>query len=194
LRPAIDLIKNMELKQTLVKIPDEVIIGKIIVLRDKKVLIDRDLAELYGVTTKRLNEQVKRNIKRFPEDFMFQISDIEKSELILQFQHLENLKFSTSLPYVFTEHGAVMLASILNSDKAIAINIQIVRVFTQIRQLLSDNTELRLAVIKLEEMVNKHSKHIDLVFQYIDELSEKSSIKESTSRTPIGYPLPKKKA
>ncbi len=154
------------------------------------MIIDRDLAELYGVTTKRLNEQVKRNIKRFPDDFMFQVTELEKVDLILQFKHLENLKFSTTLPYAFTEHGAVMLASVLNSDQAIAINIQIVRIFTQIRKLLLENTELRLAVIKLEEMVNKHSKHIDLVFQYIDELSETSNSKKHTEHKPMAYQFP----
>ena len=81
-------------------------------------MFDRDLAELYGVTTKRLNEQVKRNIKRFPEDFMFRISELEKEDIIRQINHLNSLKFSTVLPYVFTEHGTVMLASVLNSDKA----------------------------------------------------------------------------
>ena len=80
-------------KQALVKIPDEIIINKIIVLRNKKVMLDRDLAELYGVTTKRLNEQVKRNLKRFPEDFMFQITKNEKEEIILHFEHLNALKF-----------------------------------------------------------------------------------------------------
>src|SRR5271163_3750415 len=101
-------------KEVLVKVPDEVIINKIIVLRDKKVMIDRDLAMLYGVTTKRLNEQVRRNIKRFPDDFMFQVTADEKEELIKMFEHLDSLKYSTVLPYVFTEHGAVMLASVLN--------------------------------------------------------------------------------
>ncbi len=117
-------------KTDLVKIPDEVILNKIIVLRDKKVMIDRDLAELYGVTTKRLNEQVKRNSKRFPEDFMFKITEPEKEHIIQKFEHLNVLKHSSSLPNVFTEHGAVMLASVLNSEKAIDVNIQIVRVFT----------------------------------------------------------------
>jgi hypothetical protein len=171
--------------------PDEIIINKIIVLRDKKVMIDRDLAGLYGVTTKRLNEQVKRNLKRFPEDFMFQITKEEKEAIILQFEHLNGLKFSSVLPYVFTEHGAVMLASVLNSDKAIEVNIQIVRVFTQIRQMLSDNTELRLEIEKIKRKTDNHDKNIELVFQYLDELLEK---KENPKlRTTIGYKIKKKK-
>lgn len=163
----------MSKTKSIAKIPDEIIINKIIVLRDKKVMIDRDIAELYGVTTKRLNEQVKRNLKRFPEDFMFQITKEEKTELILQFEHLNGLKFSPVLPYVFTEHGAVMLASVLNSEKAIEVNIQIVRVFTQIRQMLTDNTELRLEIEKIKKKVDNHSKNIEVIFQYLDELLEK---------------------
>lgn len=181
----------MATKQALVKVPDEIIINKIIVLRNKKVMLDRDLAELYGVTTKRLNEQVKRNLKRFPEDFMFQITQKEKEEIILHFEHLNVLKFSPVLPFVFTEHGAVMLASVLNSDKAIEVNIQIVRVFADIRQALSDNTELRLEIEKIKKKMENNTKNIEIVFQYLDELLEK---KENTKpRTKIGYKLPKNK-
>ena len=179
----------MAKNKLLVKIPDEVIINKIIVLRDKKVMIDRDLAELYGVTTKRLNEQVKRNLKRFPADFMFQITKDEKMEIISQIEHLEGLKFSPVSPYVFTEYGAVMLASILNSGKAIAVNIQIVRVFTQIRQRLLDNTELRLEIEKIKKKVDNHSKNIEIVFKYLDELIEKDE--KPKARKQIGFKLPK---
>jgi ORF6N domain len=91
-------------------IPDEVVMNKIIIIRGIKVTVDRDLAELYGVTTKRLNEQVKRNRKRFPEDFMFQLTQEEKTDVVANCDHLTNLKFSSNLPFVFTEHGAVMPA------------------------------------------------------------------------------------
>lgn len=179
----------MTKSKSIVKVPDEIIINKIIVLRDKKVMLDRDLAALYGVTTKRLNEQVKRNIKRFPDDFMFQITKKEKENIILHFGHLAPLKFSSVLPYVFTEHGAVMLASILNSDKAIKVNIQIVRVFTQIRQMLTDNTELRLEIEKIKKKVDNHNQNIELVFKYLDQLLEK----KEKPRKKIGYKVPKKK-
>lgn len=175
----------MTKRKSLVKIPDEIIINKIMILRDKKVMIDRDLAELYGVPTKRLNEQVKRNLKRFPDDFMFQITKEEKEEITQQFEHLSALKFSSALPYVFTEHGAVMLASVLNSDKAIEVNIQIVRVFTYIRQALSDNTELRLEIEKIKKKMDNHGKNIELVFQYLDELLEKKE--NPKPRKQIGY-------
>lgn len=191
MRLPLKLSNTMAKNKSLVKIPDEIIINKIIVLRDKKVMIDRDLAELYGVTTKRLNEQVKRNIKRFPDDFMFQITKEEKEEIILQFEHLNGLKFSPVLPYVFTEHGAVMLASVLNSDKAIEVNIQIVRVFTRIRQMLSDNTELRLEIEYIKKKIDNHGKNIELVFKYLDELLEKTE--NPVPRKQIGFILPKKK-
>ena len=169
-----------------VKIPDEVIIDRIIVLRDKKVMIDRDLAVLYGITTKRLNEQVKRNSRRFPSDFMFQVTALEKEQLIKMFAHLDSLKYSPVLPYVFSEHGAVMLASVLNSDQAISVNIQIVRVFTRIREMLSDNTEIRLEIEKIKHKLDNHDKNIELVFKYLDELLEKKS-EPVIPRKKIGY-------
>jgi hypothetical protein len=117
-------------------LPDELIMNKILIIRGIKVMIDSDLAELYGVTTKRLNEQVKRNSRRFPEDFMFRLTSKEKEEVVAICDHLERLKFSPNNPFAFTEHGAVMLASVLNSEKAILVNIQIIRVFNRMRQML----------------------------------------------------------
>jgi ribosomal protein L23 len=93
-------------------VPDEIVISKILLVRGKKVMIDKDMAELYGVTTKRLNEQVKRNKKRFPEDFMFQLTQEEKDEVVANCDYLKSLKYSPNLPNVFTEHGAVMLAGV----------------------------------------------------------------------------------
>ena len=102
-------------------IPDVAILSRIFIIRESKVMIDSDLVELYGVSTKRLNEQVKRNIKRFPKDFMFQLSEAEKEEVVANCDHLSKLKFSPYLPYVFTEYGTVMLAGILNSERAIRL-------------------------------------------------------------------------
>ena len=118
--------------------------NKIIMVRGKKIMIDRDLAELYGVTTKQLNQQVKRNAKRFPEDFMFQLTGDEKDEVVTNCDHLRTLKFSPVLPFAFTEQGAVMLASVLNSERAIEMNIQIVRVFTKIREMLLAHKDILL--------------------------------------------------
>lgn len=93
-------------------VPNEVIMNKIVLIRDHKVMIDRDLAELFGIETKRLNQQVKRNVTRFPSNFMFQLTELEKEYVVANCDHLEKLKFSSSLPYVFTEHGTMMLASV----------------------------------------------------------------------------------
>ncbi|MFN0083226.1 MAG: ORF6N domain-containing protein [Ferruginibacter sp.] len=156
-------------KQSLI-IPDEVVISKILVLRDKKIMIDKDIAELYGVTTKRLNEQVKRNKKRFPADFMFQLTQEEKDEVVANCDHLKNLKYSPNLPFAFTEHGAVMLASVLNSDRAIEVNIQIVRIFTQIKEMLLMNKDFLLKVEQLENKVTSHDEDIKNIFQALKQL------------------------
>lgn len=156
-------------KQSLI-IPDEVVINKILVLRDKKIMIDKDIAELYGVTTKRLNEQVKRNKKRFPADFMFQLTQEEKDEVVANCDHLKNLKYSPNLPFAFTEHGAVMLASVLNSDRAIEVNIQIVRIFTQVREMLLMNKDFLLKVEQLENKVISHDEDIKNIFQALKHL------------------------
>ena len=151
-------------------IPDEVMINKILLIREKKVMIDKDIAELYGVTTKRLNEQVKRNKKRFPDDFMFQLTENEKEEVVANCDHLKNLKYSPNLPYAFTEHGAVMLASVLNSGRAIEANIQIVRVFTKIREMLLTNKEILLKLEQLEKKVTSHDENIQRIFGALKQL------------------------
>ena len=151
-------------------IPDEVVINKILLIRDQKVMIDKDIAELYGVTTKRLNEQVRRNKKRFPEDFMFRLTQDEKEEVVANCDHLKNLKFSPNLPFVFTEHGAVMLAGVLNSDRAIGVNIQIVRIFSQMREMLLTNKEILLKLEQLERTVTDHDENIQMIFKALKQL------------------------
>lgn len=131
---------------------------KIFTIRNKRVMIDRDLAELYGVETKRLNETVKRNKKRFPEDFMFQLSNKEQNELVANCDRFEKLKHSSSNAYAFTEHGVTMLASVLNSEKAIEINVQVVRAFIQLRQIALENKDLARRVAELEHYFIEHSK------------------------------------
>lgn len=167
----------MTKKSQALPVADETVLSKILLVRGKKVMIDRDLAELYGVTTMRLNEQVKRNKKRFPEDFMFQVTKEEKQQLIDRYPHLAKLKFSPTLPYVFTEHGAVMLASVLNSERAIAVNIQIVRVFSRMREVLLTHKDI---LVKLEQVekkllrqdmkMNKYEEDIQLIFETLKEL------------------------
>ncbi len=151
---------------------DHNILNRILLIRGKKVMIDRDLAELYGVTTKRLNEQVKRNTTRFPEDFMFQLTLEEKNELVAICDRFKMLKHSTVTPYAFTEHGAVMLACVLNSKRAIEANIRIVRIFTAMREMTLHNNELLLKLGKLEQKVDTHDESINLLFEAIKKMIE----------------------
>ena len=161
-------------------VPDELIMNKILIIRGIKVMIDSDLAELYGVTTKRLNEQVRRNTKRFPEQ--------EKQEVVANCDHLKRLKFSPNLPYVFTEHGAVMLASVLNSDRAIIVNIQIVRVFTRMRQLIETHTEILRKLEQLQKKDLEQDQQILLIFEYLKQLEQvKQQELEFKGRKRIGY-------
>jgi phage regulator Rha-like protein len=153
-----------------VQITDEAVISKIILIRGAKVMVDKDLAELYGVTTKALNQQVKRNKDRFPEDFMFQLNQEEKDEVVAKCDHLKNLKFSPALPNVFTEFGVMMLASVLNSETAIQVNIQIVRVFAKMRELLLTNKDILLNLEKMEKRLTEHDENIVAIFNYISKL------------------------
>ena len=165
-------------------LPDEVIMSKIFFIREQKVMIDSDLAELYEVETRRLNEQVKRNISRFPEDFMFQLSETEYENLKSQFA-TSSWGGRRKPPNVFTEHGVLMLSSVLNSDKAIMVNIQIMRIFTKIREMLTDNLSIKLEIEEIKKKLANQDKNIELVFTYLDELIEKHE--KPTPRNQIGY-------
>jgi len=149
-------------------IPVEKITNKIYVIRGHKVMIDRDLAELYGVETKRLKEQVRRNISRFPEDFMFELSENEEALLRSQIATLEGKgKHSKYLSMVFTEQGVAMLSSVLKSDRAILVNIQIMRTFTRLREMLAGHKELEK---KIEAMEEKYDEQFRVVFEAIKQL------------------------
>ncbi len=165
-------------------IPNEVVISKIYYIRDQKVMLDSDLAELYEVETRVLNQQVKRNIDRFPDDFMFQLTEIEWETLKSQ-NTTPSWGGRRKLPYVFTEHGVLMLSSALNSKKAIAVNIQIMRIFTKLREMLTDNLSLKLEVEEIKKKLTNHSKNIELVFNYLDELIDKKE--NEKPRKEIGY-------
>ncbi len=163
-------------------IPDEVVISKIYYIRNQKVMLDSDLAELYEVETRVLNQQVKRNFERFPEDFMFQLTKIEWKTLKSQ-NAMSSWGGRRKLPYVFTEHGVLMLSSVLNSKKAIEMNIKIMRIFTKLRVMLTDNLSVKLEIEEIKKKLSNHSKNIELVFNYLDELIEK----KEKPRTKIGY-------
>lgn len=166
-------------------IPTEIIMNKILFIRGQKVMIDRDLAELYGVPTKRFNEQVKRNINRFPDHFMFQLTEEEKDWVVANCDHLEKLKFSSTFPNVFTEYGTMMVGNILNSDKAVAISIRIIEVFVKMREIFTDNLNLQLEIENIKKKLSNHDKNIELVFNYLDELMDKQENK--AQRNTIGY-------
>ncbi len=172
-------------------VPEEVIMQKIFFIRNQKVMLDRDLAELYGVETKRLKEQVKRNMERFPKHYMFELTIEEATVSRSQFATLkrgDNIKY---LPLAFTEQGVMMLANVLKSKRAIEVSIKIIDVFILLRETLSNHTDLRLEIEYIKKKVSNHDKNIELVFQYLDELLEKKENKKE--RPQIGYKIPKKK-
>lgn len=171
------------------KVLDEYIIQQIYIIREQKVMIDRDLAKLYGVETKQLKRQVSRNIKRFPADFMFELTIKENEILRRQFGTLGWGTYSKYLPMAFTEQGVAMLSSVLNSDKAVEVNIQIIRVFTKMRQMLADNTEVRLEIEKIKKKLDNHGKNMEIVFRYLDELIKNKGAANVGKKTRklIGY-------
>ena len=150
-------------------IADEVIINKIYLIRGKKVMLDRDLAEMYGVGTKVLNQAVKRNIERFPKDFLFQLTKKELENLKSQIV-TSNWGGVRKLPYAFTEQGVSMLSGVLNSPIAIQVHIQIIRVFTRMKELLLNNKDILLKLEKLEKDVKENKEDIALVFEALKKL------------------------
>ena len=151
-------------------------------------MLSIDLAELYGTETKRLNEQVKRNIKRFPEHFMFQLTEKEKEYVVANCDHLEKLKYSPYLPYAFTEYGIIMLANVLNSDRAIKVSIRITEIFIKMQQLLRENQELFNRLIKLEDKFENHEEKISLILEYIKQLEQSKQMEiDYQKRKRIGF-------
>lgn len=165
-------------------VSDHSVENKIYFLREQKVMIDSDLAELYGVETRVLNQAVNRNRERFPEDFMFQLDKPEWDNLKSQIV-ISSYGGRRTLPYAFTEHGVLMLSSVLNSSKAIQVNIQVMRVFTKIRQALTDHSKLNNEIVEIKKQLSDHSQNIDEVFKYLDELISKKELKDPRKR--IGF-------
>lgn len=173
----------------IVALTSEKIVNRIFLIRGKKVIFDKDLAELYGVETKVLNQAVKRNIKRFPKDFMFQLSKKESviwSEVNLRSQIVTSSSVHGGqryLPFAFTEQGIAMLSSVLKSETAIEVNIQIIRTFTKLREMLSSNSELRN---KIEEIEKNFNSKFEIVFRAIKELLSEPK-KEQENKVRIGF-------
>jgi len=144
----------------------------ILLIRGVKVMVDADLAEAYGVSTRRLNEQVRRNSDRFPDDFMFQLTSREKAEVVANCDHLEQLKYSKVLPLVFTEHGAIMAASVLNSRKAVEVSVFVVRAFVRLRETIAGHKELARKVAQLERKLGDHDEQIMVMIEAIRQLMD----------------------
>ncbi|QQR96090.1 MAG: ORF6N domain-containing protein [Bacteroidota bacterium] len=170
-------------------IPQEVIINKIYFLRNEKVMLDRDLAELYGVKAIRLREQVKRNLTKFPSHFMFQLTEQEVEIMVSQNAIPSKQHLGGTFPYAFTEHGVLMLANVLKSERAIHVSIKIIELFVKLREMLVTHTELKLEIERIKKKMDNHDKNIEIVFRYFDELMEQ----KINPRKKIGFKLPRKK-
>jgi hypothetical protein len=169
---------SLEITETLIE-------SKIYSIRGHKVMLDNDLAEMYGVETKRLKEQVRRNIERFPEDFMFELAEEEFGNLRSQIA-TSSWGGSRYRPYAFTEHGVLMLSSVLRSEQAIQVNIQIMRVYSKLKELLSTHKDILMKLEQLERKTDKHDDQIEVIFDYIRKLVEQPE--EPITRTErIGF-------
>ena len=170
------------------KVSEETIVEKIYIIRGMKVMLDKDLAAMYGVEVKRLNEAVKRNALRFPEDFMFRLAQEEWRNLKSQIA-TSSWGGARKLPYAFTEQGVAMLSSVLNSETAIQVNIQIIRMFTKMKQLITDNKDLWMKIEKIEQHLLKNDNELKTIFTYLKKLL----IQEQKPRNPIGFRISDKK-
>lgn len=179
-------------QESLLILSDEAITSKIYIIRGQKVMLDRDIAELYQVDTKVLKQAVKRNLEIFPNHFMFEMNDSEfenwRSQFVTSNSDKMGLRYK---PFCFTEHGVLQTANILKSSRAKQISIRIIEVFVKMREVISAHNEIRLEIEHIKKKINNHDKNIELVFQYLDELLMKKE--KSKTRTKIGYKLPNKK-
>lgn len=158
-------------------ITDDFVVSKIYLIRGKKVMIDKDLAEMYGVETRLLNQAVKRNEKRFPDDFMFQLTERELENWKLHFATVKDRMGLRKRPRAFTEQGVAMLSSVLNSETAIEVNIRIIRIFTRMREMILSHKDLLLKLERLEQkmtkqdgQVQKHQKDLGIIFEALKQL------------------------
>jgi len=168
-------------------IPEEMIMSKIYLIRGMKVMLDKDLAELYGVSTGNFNKAVNRNIKRFPDDFMFRLTKKEFDNLIFQIG-TSSWGGTRKWPNAFTEQGVAMLSSVLHSERAIIVNIKIIRVFTRIRRFLETHSEILSKLDKIEKKDIEQDKQILLIFEYLRQLEQdKQQQDEQSNRKRIGF-------
>jgi phage regulator Rha-like protein len=151
-------------------VSDEVVISKIYYIRGQKVMLDRDLAELYGVESRRLREQVKRNEERFPSNFIFQLTEDEVDSMVSQIAIPSKQHLGGHLPYAFTEHGVLMLANVLRSKTAMRVSVRIIEIFVRMREMLSTHTDILLKLEQIERKVDGHDEDIQLIFSYLKQL------------------------
>lgn len=179
----------MDKSENKIMLPEETIISKIYLIRGKKVILDRDLAEFYGVETRRLKEQVRRNIERFPEDFMIEFTKEELDGFRKQFGNTSKEIMGLRIaPFAFTEHGILMLASVLNTERAIQVNIQLVRVFNKMREMLLSHKDLFLELEKVKDQLSDHDNKFMLIFEYLKQFEEaKQQQLEQANREKIGF-------
>lgn len=166
-----------------VSIPDEVVMKKIYMIRGHKVMLDRNLAEIYGVKAIRLREQVKRNKERFPENFMMQLTEAEVEDMVSQNAIPSKQVLGGAFPYVFTEHGVLMLSNVLKSEKAIQMSIRIIEVFVKLREVILLHKDVSLLVEQVEKKLIKQDEKIEVLFTYLSKFIEK----EEQPRTEIGF-------
>jgi phage regulator Rha-like protein len=171
-------------------VPVELIVSKILVFRGEKILLDHDLAELYGVKTKVLKQAIRRNIKRFPDDFMFELTKEENQSLRSQNVTLKRGQHSKYLPFAFTEQGVAMLSSVLNSKRAIDVNIAIMRAFVHLRKMIASNNKLAQKLAELEQHLKSHDEQIQTIFEAIRQLM----MPPAKPRKKIGFVVKEKKA
>ena len=169
-------------------VPVEVIAEKIFEIREQKVMLDTDLAKLYGVPTKALNQAIKRNKARFPEDFMFKLTKAERDELVTKCDRFTKLKHSSVMPHAFTESGVAMLSSVLNSERAVLINVQIVRAFVRLRQMIYDHVALKHAIEGLERRVGKNERDIQIAIKAIQSILTPPAPPKKKHRMGFGPP------
>jgi hypothetical protein len=172
-----------------ISIPDEIIMSKIYLIRGMKVMLDRDLADLYGIDTKVLKQTVRRNIKRFPSDFMFEMSTEEfrgwRSQFVTSNTDKMGLRYP---PFCFSEYGVLMLSSVLNSEIAININIQIIRIFSKMREMMLTHKNILQRLDQMQQKLGEHDKNILLIFKYIKQLEQKRQhTVDQNNRKKIGF-------
>jgi hypothetical protein len=169
-------------------LPDEAIINKIYLVRGKKVMLDKDLAELYEVKALRLRQQVKRNMERFPENFIFRLTDEETNFMVLQNAIPSRQHLGGHLPYVFTEHGVLMLANVLKSERAMKMSIRIIEIFVKVREMSLSHKDILLKLEKIEQKLLGHDESILLIFEYLKQLEQaKHHQDDQANRKRIGF-------